>query len=330
MLVASLFLGPATEAPVRRLAWGAMLVLASSAAGSAIWFIILQKWSIGAFCPYCTTTHITGLLLAALVIWQARRHFEGDSIGYSAKSETQPAGAPRSFGFRIYPLIGLALAALLAVSQAVFAPRAVYHAGETQSNQSALDPHTAPLVGLPDATNVVEVLFDYECPHCQQLHFMLDDVVRRYEGKLAFALCPTPLNTNCNPHIPINVDEFKDSCELARIGLAVWAAKREVFPAFNRWMFSFESGDRWHPRSPEDAKAKAIELVGQAKFNAAQADPWVERYLQTCIQIYGSTIQSGKGAVPKMVFGSRWVVPQPEDVDDLVLILQNSLALPSP
>ena len=35
---------------------------------------------------------------------------------------------------------------------------------------------------------IVTVLFDYKCPHCQQLHFMLDEAIRRYGGKLAFAL----------------------------------------------------------------------------------------------------------------------------------------------
>ncbi len=71
LLVASLFIGPATEVPIRRLAWKVMLVLVGAIAGSAIWFTILQKWVIGNFCPYCMTTHITGLLLAALVIWRA-------------------------------------------------------------------------------------------------------------------------------------------------------------------------------------------------------------------------------------------------------------------
>src|ERR1019366_1386851 len=47
MLVASLFIGPGTEMQVRRLAWRAMLVLVGAAAGSAVWFIIVQKWIIG-------------------------------------------------------------------------------------------------------------------------------------------------------------------------------------------------------------------------------------------------------------------------------------------
>ena len=79
-------------------------------------------------------------------------------------------------------------------------------------------------------------------------------------------------------------------------------AKREAFPAFDRWMFSFESGDRWHPRSLEAARAKAVELVGQAKFDAALADPWVDKYLQASVRIYGNTTQGGNHAVPNLGF----------------------------
>ena len=160
------------------------------------------------------------------------------------------------------------------------------------------------------------------------MHFMLNEAIRRYDGKLAFALCPAPLDNQCNPYIPQAVDYYKDSCELVRIGLAVWLADREVFPAFENWMFSFESGDRWHPRSLDATKAKAVELIGQAKFDAARADPWIEQYLKTSIQLYGRTIQSGKGGVPKLVYDSRWVIPEPYSADDLVSILRDSLGVP--
>ena len=184
-----------------------------------------------------------------------------------------------------------------------------------------------PLIGPHDAPYVVTLLFDYQCPHCQQMHFLLDEAVRQYGGKLAFALCPTPLSRQCNPHVSQDEDHFKDSCELARTGLAVWLAKREALGAFDRWMFSLESGDRWRPRSLDDAKAKAVELVGQAKFDAARADPWIDRYLQTCIRRYGDT---GGNGVPKLVFGSRWVMANPYDADDLVSILRDTLAVPRP
>ena len=329
MLLASLFIGRATAAPVRRLAWCTMLLLVGAAAGSAVWFILVQKWMIGAFCPYCTAAHITSLVLAALVIWQAPKQLKDDSTDVALTKpapvqEVSPA-APRRLAWA-----GLALAGILAVCQVSIAPPPVSRAGESQNSLPAFDPHAVPLVGSPDAPSVVTLLFDYKCPHCQQLHFMLDEAIRRYNSKLAFVLCPTPLNTHCNPHIPQHVDEFKDSCELAKVGLAVWLARREAFPEFNRWMFMFESGDCWHPRSLVAARAKAVELVGQAKFDAASADPWIERYLQTSIRVYGATSQSGNGAIPKLVLGSRWVIPQPNDANDLVLILQDRLAVPKP
>lgn len=308
MLAASLFISPATAAPVQRLAWRAMLVLVGAVSGSAMWFTIVQKWIIGAFCPYCLATHSTGLLLAALVIWRSR---------------TAPLVNRRPS----FVLAGLALAGILAVCQVAIVPPPVSRAGESQNSLPVFDPHAVPLVGSADAPNVVTLLFDYQCPHCQQLHFLLEEAIRRYGGKLAFVLCPTPLNTNCNPFIPRNVDEFKDSCELAKVGLAVWRANREAFSDFNRWMFTFESGDRWQPRSLEAARAKAVALLGPAKFDAALAEPWIERYLQTSLRIYG---QTGGGALPKLVFASHWVVPEPQDADGLVSILHASLAVPRP
>jgi uncharacterized membrane protein len=338
MLVASLYIGPATDVPIRRLAWGAMLVLVGSVAGSAIWFTILQKWVIGDFCLYCMTTHITGLLLAALVIWRAITEFNDHSNDIVLTNHTMVKNVSSATPMRIIrplpaiglALIGLALAGILAAFQAGFAPSAVYHDGESQDNLPAIDYHSVPMVGSPDAPYVVTLLFDYQCSHCQKIHFMLNEAIRRYAGKLAFALCPAPLSTKCNPYIPRDVDAFKNSCELAKISLAVWVARREAFPAFENWMFTFESGDSWHPRSLETTRAEAVELVGREKFDAAWSDPWIEQYMQTCIQIYSRTIQSGKGGVPKLIFGSHWVIPEPYNADDLVMILQQSLAVPRP
>ena len=317
MLIASFSIGPSTPLPVRRLAWRAMLVVVGAAAGSAVWFIVVQKWFIGAFCPYCMTAHITGLVVAALVVWRAPKQFDESST-------VRVIGHLPALGLAF---VGVALAGVLAVCQWTITPRAVYRAGESLNNSAEIEVHDGPRIGSPDAPHVVTLLFDYKCPHCQQLHFILGEVVRRYGGKLAIALCPAPLNRECNPYVPRDVDEFKNSCDLAKIGLAVWFAKREVFPEFDQWMFTHESGDRWSPRSVEDAKAKAIALVGQTNFESAMADPWVGRYLQDSVRLYGN---AGAGAIPKLVYGSHWVTPELNDADDLISILHDSLGVPAP
>jgi hypothetical protein len=332
MLVSSFFVGVATPAPVRRLAWAAMLVLAGAAAGSAVWLMIVQKWIVGTFCPYCVATHIIGLVLAALVIWKARVQFDDAATDVVPANLEGASPSGRRHSVWPFPVIGLTLAGVLAACQVAIAPPSVYRGGQSQDNLPAVDPRAVPLVGSPDAPYVVNLLFDYKCPHCQRTHFLLDEVIRRSGRKLAFALCPAPMSKQCNPYIARDVEEFKDSCELARVGLAVWLAKREAFPEFNRWMFSLESGDRWQPRSVAAATDKAVELVSQAKFDAAHGDPWIDQYLQSCTRIYGDTIDSDRGgaALPKLVFGTRWVTPEAHDADDLVSILHDSLAVPQP
>ena len=345
MLMASLLIGPKTAPPDRRLAWSAMLVLVGAAAGSAVWFIIVQRSILGTFCPYCMATHITGLLLAVLVIWRAVKQSTYDTFDVAQpapdlKGATPPRdtpAAPRSRG-RVRPptvglcMVGLALAAVMAAFQVAFAPPPVSRGGEVSSSQPTIDPRAVPLVGSPTAPYVVTMLFDYKCPHCQKMHAMLDEAVSRYDGKVAFALCPAPLNNRCNPYISRQVPEFADSCELARLALAVWTADHQAFAAFDRWMFSPDPGKVWRARTLDDANAKAIELIGQEKLEAAQIDPWVDQFMHTSTQLFGDTInpdQSGN-AVPKLVFGSRWITPQPADAEDLISTLQASLAIPPP
>lgn len=303
-------LSPSKDAQIRRLAWKVMLVLAGSIAGAAIWFIIVQKWFIGEFCFYCMTLHLTGILLTVLVTWRATKILS-----------IRPAGMI---------FIGVIMSGIMAASQAGFAHEAAYFSGRSQNSLPVIDYNRAPVIGSPAAPYVVQLLFDYQCPHCQKIYFMLNEAVRRYKGKLAFALCPAPLNTQCNPYIPQDAAAFKNSCELTRIGLKVWVAKPGTFAAFENWMFTFESGDKWHPRSLEAARAKAVELVGKEKFDDIVGDDWVQQYMQTCIQIYGQTIQTGKGGIPKLIFGSRWVIPEPDNEEDFMMILQKSLAIPKP
>jgi len=327
VMIASFFSGPETGLPVRRMAWSAMLVMAGAVTGSAIWFTVVQKWIIRAFCPWCLATHITGLLLSALIFWRSLR-----VTGNEVRKENP--GATGKYLFRPLQATGMALAGmvmagLMAVTQAISAPSS-FHSDNVSEDILPVEYHSVPMAGSPDAPYVVTLLFDYQCAHCQRLHFMLDEAIIHYGGKLAFMLCPVPLDPGCNNFIPRGREEFRNSCELAKIGLAVWKGNREAFPEFDNWMFSFETGDRWQPRGPEAAREKAIELLGKEAFDAAWADPWIDEYLQTSIRIYGKTIQNGIGGIPKLIYGSLWVMPESYSGGDLAMILQKSLGVPVP
>ena len=325
MLFAVFFIGSDTEKEIRNLAWKVILVLAGSVAGGAIWFIVLQKWFIGEFCFYCMTTHITGLINTALVCWRAIKTDDFNPVEKSGKTEQKNQGEVRPLHAVGFVFAGFLLSAVMAVAQLGLMPKTVSYDGESKQKIQVIDYRNAPIIGSASAPVIVNLLFDYQCAHCQKIHFMLNEAVNRYNGKLAFMLCPTPLNTQCNRYIPRDVDAFKNSCELAKTGLAVWKANREAFPVFENWMFTYESGDRWQARKLEAANAKAIELVGQAAFEKAMSDPWIDSYLHDCVEIFGQTLQNGKGGIPKLIYGSRWVIPEPENTEDLIRILQQSL-----
>lgn len=331
MLVAGLCIGPGIEAPIRRLAWNALLILAGAIVGSALWFIYIQRWVIGDFCIYCMSTHAIGLLLAVLIVWRATREFNNRFNHIPLTDNGIVKKRITGFFRMISPaLIGLILAGILVASQIGISSPVVYSNGKSQGILPSIDYHNVPMIGSPDAPYVVTLLFDYDCPHCQRLHLMLDETIRRFNGKLAFALCPTPLNSQCNPYVARTVGEFGNSCTLTRIGLAVWIASRKAFPVFDNWMYTNESGNSWHPRSPEAAREEAVELVGQKKFDAALSDNWIRRYMQTCIRIFGQTLRNGNGGVPKLIFGKHWIIPAPRNTDDLVKILHKSLGVPMP
>ncbi|MBN2635125.1 MAG: hypothetical protein JXR61_02560 [Prolixibacteraceae bacterium] len=313
LFVTLFFSGFGTEITTKRLAWKVLLVFAGSIAGSAIWFTIIQKRIIGDFCNYCMTAHVIGLLIAALIVWKA--------VKVAKMRIIQPATIP------VFLLFGFGFAGILAISQVTFNPSTENSNNNDQVKLSEINYKKAPLVGSSDATYIVNLLFDYQCPHCQRIHFLLEEATRRYNNKLAFALCPVPLNNQCNQYIPPEADAYKNSCELTRISLAVWLANRELFTEFENWMFTFESGRRWTPRNPDAAKAKAIELVGLENFEKVNSDPWIDEYIQTCVQIYGQTILTGKRGVPKMVYNSNWIMPEPYNVEELIAILQNNFSI---
>lgn len=341
LLAALFFIGPETEKPVRLLAWKVLVILAGAILGSAIWFTVVQKWMIGAFCPYCMSAHTTGFVISVLLLFRALKEVEANEEPaeqakqvlfkkMEVKTKNQPVRLMKPQQVISFLLFGFLLSGVLAVAQVAIKPTAQFNAGEAPESLPAVNVQEAPIIGPRGATLTLFLLFDYNCAHCQKIHFMVQEMVDRYKGKLAVVLCPTPLNTHCNAYVPKDVKAFSTSCELTRIGLAVWRAKPSAFNEFEQFMFTFESGSRWESRTPEAARSKAIELVGQKAFESALKDTWIDGYMESCVQLFGHTLQGGKGGIPKLVYGSRWVIPQPENTDNLMSIVQTSFSLPKP
>ena len=280
-----------------------LLILSGAVTGSAAWFIWLQSHMIRAFCPYCMTAHILGIIISILtVIWCVKQ---------------KPGHAVLNIAF------GLFLAVALAVVQFATTPLTLAERGFTQEPLPELSAQELPVIGDPDAPHTITLLFDWQCSHCRQVHGMLPDVVERLQGKVAFILCPISLSRECNPLVPqSNTDRFTGSCRLLHIGLALWRTDPGAFQRYEEWYWG-DPAKGWNPPGVEEATARASDLIGSDMLETAMNDPWIESYLQTVLQIFSRTSTSGRSAVPRMIYGGNWLIPEADDAAGLSTLVES-------
>ena len=291
--------------------WKMLLLFGGAIVGSAIWFFILQKWVIGSFCKYCMTAHSLGIIISALLCYQAHKN------------------CPH----KLNPLMfaaGLLAAACLAGFQLLTTPKTAWDEGAAGYTLPVLKAGETPVMGKEDAPWQLSLMFDYQCSHCRSIHFAAKSLVEKYPD-LAFVLTPCPLSYACNPYVAVkSKDQFAGSCELARLALAVWLTDPDKFAEFDEWLFTAEDPAKgWYPRSVEDATAKAAELVGgqQALLDAAH-NAQISSIFSKSFDLFGRTTQEGKSGIPRLIYDSKWIIPEVDTPDGLLEILSNVLEIP--
>jgi protein-disulfide isomerase len=291
---------------IRRTAALALRVLAGAILGSAAWFIGLQIFAEGAFCKYCMSAHGLGIVISTLTL----------------------CGLPSS-GKRGVPSFctGIGAALLLAVIQLSTPAETVYQAGVNEEPLPLIGTATHPVVGNPDAEYVVDLLFDYQCSHCQRIHGLLDEVVGSFGGRVAFVLCPCPLSPKCNPYVPRDEIRFEGSCDLARLALAVHSVDSEAFRIFDAWLFEESGSSGWYPKGVADARMYAASLVGEDRLEDALASSAVDLAIARAADLFGRTSSQGNGGIPRFVTAGRWLVPEASDASSLVSLISSELGI---
>ena len=178
-----------------------------------------------------------------------------------------------------------------------------------------LDVTQWPLVGNPEATFVFVEMFDYYCPHCRRTHQQaIRGAKTQLKDQLAVISLPLPLNTNCNSAIEKTGNRFGESCEIAKLAVAIWRVDPAKFTEFHNWMFI---GDV--PPNYAAARRYAEQLVDAQELAKQYNSAIVSAYIQKHVQIYQMT---GKGEVPKLMFPTTTVMGELTSPDILVDIIQ--------
>ena len=206
---------------------------------AAAWFIGLQVLYLKAICPWCMTEHALGLIVGGLALYLATRFV--------------PVGQLASPGILAVAMLGVFISAQALgpysgpAADRMLASSGDSDAGAGDSREVALldgklviRPAQLPLCGTADTENLIVVLFDYCCPHCRATHGYLSNAIEKYPTKLSFVSLPAPLNSDCNPHWKKTKKRFIESCDLAKLALAVYRADASKFPEFDHWLFESE------------------------------------------------------------------------------------------
>jgi uncharacterized membrane protein/protein-disulfide isomerase len=212
IFVLSLLAGRLTD-EAGRWAGTLLLMLSLLAAGSGLWFAFLQVFALGAFCPHCMATHLSGLVIAGLVLWLyfTRPRDTGATMqSRSGLAAVPGAGARRPGGPwpSLGPSLGFAaggaagVLALLIAGQVLFPPQ-TYEANKPQLDASidmtAVDDTSIEADDLsPDAqTHVVNRVTDPDT-----------DVVPAGDDDAAVAPAEEPEDAD---FVAAKVDEVADS-----------------------------------------------------------------------------------------------------------------------
>ena len=299
-----------------RVSWLTLLGVAAAIASSAVWFLVLQIYVLASFCIYCVALHVCGLILAVVLLVL---------VPVGRDRLISPAAAITSVS------AGLAGFMLLMGGQLLSAPPSisVHRAGATTDTGIGPDrslglldgrlhirPHELPLLGSPDAPHIIVHVFDYTCRNCRVMHGHLREVLERYDGQLAIAAMPVPLEAECNKHVSQTGRLHLNACFLAVTALRVWRADRSSFASFNAWLFATD----W-PVDPDLVEAKAEELVGESQYAKTKSDPWIRRFVTQNVLIHGPK------PVPAVMAGTRAIYGLPDPIQDLFDLLEKELRL---
>jgi uncharacterized membrane protein len=192
------------------------------------------------------------------------------------------------------------------------------------SNQFVIKFDDVPMIGSPDSPHIIVFLFDYTCSHCRAVHPLLVQACQQFSNQLGVVCLPVSLSPQCNPFVPrIRSHASSNSCEYARLDLAVWRAKPEAQRQFDDWMFASVE-----PPPLKQAREYAAQLVGADKLESALADPWIQQQILTDCQLHrASSLAVESSALPQIIMGDAVSSGPLNSVDHLLTLLNRYLGM---
>jgi uncharacterized membrane protein len=295
--------------------------------GAAAWFIIVQSLLLGRYCPWCLAAHGLSIVVAVVALWREHREdttvpvrmvgcltalgvaggiailqcsgFGGDPFQPIGNQQEKGAGA-------IDPSVGR-----------------IYSLGDGRkvefSKDRTYDLKVMPHLGSADARFVIVALIDYRTPACRALQKLLDALLAKYPNDLCVIILPVPMESSCNPLLSTTQPQFRDSCKLSHLALAVWLQRPEFFADYHRLLLA--------GGGVNDARSAALELMPTPELEAALQDSWIRQIIEANVNEWAA-LPDDRRKLPKLMISGTGVLDRfPMDETEFILAIEHAIGL---
>jgi protein-disulfide isomerase/uncharacterized membrane protein len=220
LLTALVSLLGAARDSIRKSLHGLLVVLSLAAVLASVGLFALSTLVIRAFCLFCMILHAVNLGLLGMTLLGSRSAVRSLASLRPGELLRNPAlmliligglfgGLSSMLGIR-YVLDSQRTASRLAAELA--AKNAVKV--EPKAGVPLLDIPSAPALGPKDAPITLIEVSDFECPFCQKVSGVVEELLTQYPGKIRVVFRHFPLDEACNPLVKRKIHEH--ACAAAR------------------------------------------------------------------------------------------------------------------
>jgi uncharacterized membrane protein len=295
--------------------------------GAAAWFVIVQALVLGRYCPWCLAANGLGFVVVVVALW--REHREDATLPVRMVACLTALGVAggiailQCFGFgggSFQPLGNQPVTGSGAVDPSI---GRIYSLGDGRkvefSKDRTYDLKVMPHLGSADAKFVMVAYIDYRSPACQSLQKLLDALLAKHPTDLCVLILPVPMESSCNPMLSTTQPQFRDSCKLSHLALAVWLQRPELFADFHRLLLS---GGGLH-----DARSAALELIPKPELEAALQDSWIRQIIEANVTDWAA-LPDDRRKLPKLlVAGTGLLDKLPSDEAEFILAIERAIGL---
>jgi hypothetical protein len=162
-------------------------------------------------------------------------------------------------------------------------------------------------------------LIDYRSPACQTLQKSLDALLAKHPNDLCVIILPVPMETSCNPMLSTTQPQFRDSCKLAHLALAVWLQRPELFADYHRLLLA--------GGGLNDARSAALELMPKPELEAALQDSWIRQIIEANVSDWAA-LPDDRRKLPKLLVAGTGVLDKlPTDEAEFILTIEHAIGL---